>query len=146
MKRLYEVVILGALLLLVTSPITKPLWAQLALQGTATTLQTTGGNFIQSVANTTYSFSQVTTGSASAVQALEANTARRGMIIQNQSLNNIYVGTTSPVSSTSGITLGPTTTSNLPSRWQVDTNAPSGPIFVLGTSTVAQTVSVGEGR
>lgn len=186
LRKILEATALAALMLAITLPATKQLWAQFVPQGvliqgatsalkivpvqvdnsgvvqispvvTVTAYSVSGVTPIDgatpvtisgvpavtaTVANSTSSltFSQVSVSSASAVQATNANTGRKLMFLKNQSPDDVYVGTTSPVSATSGFTL------NAAEKFQADRNVPTNTFFVLGSSTVAQTVSIGEGQ
>lgn len=152
-KRILEVCILGALLLAITSPVTKQLFAQAApirgevSAGNYENLKSDGSGRLltnsgqSSPVTASYTFSTVAVTNAGTFSLVAANTSRKGLLIQNNStLYNIYVGTTSPVTSTSGITLVPG------ASFFSTYNPPSNAFFALGTSSVAATTQVGEGN
>ena len=152
-KKVFEVLVLGAILLAVTSPITKQLWAQAApirgevSDGNYQNLKSDGSGRLlvnsstASNVTSTYTFSTVAVTNAGTFALTPANTSRKAILVQNNStVYNIYVGTTSPVTSTSGITLVPG------ASFFTSNNAPSNAFYALGTSSVAATTQVGEGQ
>lgn len=145
-KRIAEVVVLGLLLVAITAPVTKQVWSQAApirgevSAGVYENIKSDGSGRVLTVNNSTYTFSSVSTTNAATTQLLPANTARKALVIQNTSTAyNLYVGTTSPVSATSGLTLVPG------ASFFVTSNVPTNTWYALGTSSV-QTTQVGEGQ
>ena len=158
MKKLIEVAVLGLMLLAITAPITKPIWAQFKPQGTivqgvtpalgVVPVQVNSSGVVQTnIASSSAqpvtwgTTSSVSVTNAGTVQLLPANANRKGLIIQNTStLYNVYIDNYSPVTATSGLTLYPGNNLTL------TTAVPSGAWYALGSSATAAVVQAKEAQ
>ena len=150
--KLIEVAVLGLMLLAITAPITKPIWAQFKPQGTivqgvtpslgVVPMSVDASGVVQT--NITGTSAQpVTWNTASAVSVtnagtsllIAANPSRKGLIIQNTStLYGVCIGTNTPVSCSASLQLP--AGGNMTLTQAVPSNAWYG----IGTSSVAATV------
>jgi hypothetical protein len=119
-RKLCEVAVLGALLLVITSPVTKAVWAQLVV--------------------TLSPSAHVSVSNAGTTQLIGPNNTRKYLMFQNlDSTNAVEYSTTSPVGSTyfvlpaNGGLYAPTV--GVRNSW-----------YAIGLSTAASTVAVQEGN
>ncbi len=152
-KKSAEIAVLGALLVVVTLPVTYKSLAQVApirgevSAGVYENLKSDGSGHLlinsglSSAITSTYTLSNVSVSTtAGTLSIVPASSTRKVLLIQNtNTASNLYIGLTSPVSSTTGITLVPG------ASFFTSYNAPTnGWVASAGTSTVV--VTVGDGQ